>query len=178
MDYILSIINGLSDDPDVVQSLFTIIIGLAVVAFMLGAIFLFTTLFGRERARVISEIQSTNERSGETGSTWLAAILAPISRIATPGKKREFNKIRDRLSYAGFRSPNAVGVFYSIKLVAMIGLPVAVFISASFMPGVTQTEVMLAAWAAAAFGIIVPNKYLARKMNARQKRLRDGFPDA
>jgi tight adherence protein C len=38
--------------------------------------------------------------------------------------------------------------------------------------------VFIAAWAAAAFGVIVPNRYLARKVSARQKRLRDGFPDA
>lgn len=178
MDYLLGIISGFSNDPEAVRLLFAGVIAAAVVIFALGTIFLFATAFGRERARVEEAVQSGEERREAEVWPLLSAILAPVARIAAPSKQKEFNKTKARLSYAGYRSPNAVGVFYSIKLIGMIGLPILVFAAAPFIPGLTKMEVIFAAWAGAAIGIIVPNRILTRKIYTRQKRLRDSFPDA
>jgi tight adherence protein C len=178
MDYLLSIISGLADDPAAVQLIFASIVALAVILFAYAILYLLSALFGRERARVDEQVNSAREAGERQTQSWLAVVSAPIARIAVPKQQKEFNKTKARLSYAGYRSDNAVGVFYAIKLVAMLGLPIIIFGAASFIPGLTQFQVILAAWAGAAIGVIVPNRILASQVAARQKRLRDGFPDA
>ena len=178
MDYLLSIISTVTNNPDTVRLLFASVIAVAVIIFAFGIIFLLMSVFSRERARVDQELEYGKEKEIRQRPGFFATLLSPIHHIAVPTKQAEFNRTKAKLSYAGYRSTNAVGMFYSIKLVGMIGLPIGVLAFASFVPGLTKTEVIFAAWVGATIGIVVPNRILASKVKARQKRLRDGFPDA
>lgn len=179
MDYILSLLSEFTSDPDKVRLLFGLVVGLAVILIAFALVSLVNNILDPVRARVDQEVEDgRRSQDVRTQQSGLQRVLLAVGRIAVPASQKELNKTKERLSWAGYRSPNAVGIFYSVKMLAMIGLPVVVFLVASRIGGLATFHVLFAAWAAAAIGVIVPNRWLTQKGNSRKKRLRDGFPDA
>jgi tight adherence protein C len=86
--------------------------------------------------------------------------------------------MRQRLGWAGYRSPSAVGLFYSSKLIFVALFPVGVFGYQTVVGGLTTNELLFVAVAAAAAGSLAPSIYVDRAVNKRQTLLRRGFPDA
>ncbi|MFN5010222.1 MAG: type II secretion system F family protein [Gammaproteobacteria bacterium] len=111
------------------------------------------------------------------GARW-AGWLTPLGRWLLPGSKTERARIERLLFIAGHRGPNAVPVFFGVKTALALALPVAWLAVAPAMPEMIGGQRWLIVGAAAFIGLVAPNRWLELRVARRQKRLRDGFPEA
>ncbi len=84
----------------------------------------------------------------------------------------------DRLIRAGYRSRNSLVIYYFIRLLAMIALPVLVLLTYPLFPKIEPEKIIWAAAMAGMLGMIVPSYYLDKKTATQQRALRNGLPDA
>jgi tight adherence protein C len=108
----------------------------------------------------------------------IETLLGPITQYVLPSEEMERSRVTARLAYAGFRAPNALQVFYSIKAVLVVTLPAIAVLAMQFFPKLQTQMVVLYALGAASAGLIGPSYVLDKLVARRMKRLRDGFPDA
>jgi tight adherence protein C len=73
------------------------------------------------RARNQPQVVRTNRRAAEAVAKVLEKASPALSRPLQPKSEKEVGLVRQRLSYAGFRRDSAPTVFYSTKLVGLIG---------------------------------------------------------
>jgi tight adherence protein C len=95
-----------------------------------------------------------------------------------PKNDGEQSRIRVRLTHAGYRSPNAITIFFAAKLFLGVATPMLVLTLAPFYPEFTTMQVAAAALAGALLGLFAPNAFLNRQVEKRQRNLYNGFPDA
>lgn len=115
---------------------------------------------------------------GEGAGTKLARTLEPVSDFILPSAEKERSEIRDQLVHAGYRAPNSLTIFYSVKTVLAISFPATVLLTAPLFPNISTGQVMFFAMLFAGVGIVVPNIFLRNAVEKRKKRLRAGFPDS
>jgi len=101
-------------------------------------------------------------------------LLKTLKRLgkAAPKPSRELGKLKERLIYAGYRGPEALTVFFGIRL----GLAIALFVLGT-SPFVPKSS-LLAGVAGAALGYLLPSMALGRMAQRRQHRIRLSLPDA
>jgi len=104
--------------------------------------------------------------------------MAGGNRFLLPTKGSERGKIEQRLMYAGLRSANALPLFYAIKTGLALLFLLAVVSFSVLLPQWSATRLVFLAMFAAFVGLMLPNYVLDHLVTRRQKRLRDGFPDA
>lgn len=107
----------------------------------------------------------------------IAAALRPVERFVLP-QGAERTGTQQRLQFAGYPSASAVSTFYGVKLALSVALLLAWLVAARFLPHLSWGRVAFGAVAASFVGMLLPGMWLDRKVNARHKLLRDGFPDA
>ncbi len=119
--------------------------------------------------------------AGESGK-WLekiAEISHPISKLAIPKEGWEGSVARLKLINAGWRSPNAVAIFFAAKTVLALVLPLPAL---AWLMGTAVQTSMVTFWALlvalASLGYYLPNVVLARRVAARQRVIFEDFPDA
>ena len=108
----------------------------------------------------------------------LETMLGPVSEYILPKADIERGRIRRKLVYAGYRNPDALQIFYAIKIVLAVALPLAVVIVSQWLPKLSTQLVALYALIGTGAGLLVPNIVLERLTEARLRKLRNGFPDA
>jgi tight adherence protein C len=108
----------------------------------------------------------------------LDSVFGKAAQWLIPTSEIELTKTTKQLTYAGFRSPNALQTYYGIKAVFVILLPAVVLFVVQWMPQVTGTQMLYALGVACAIGLFGPNIALDKMVQKRLKSLRDGFPDA
>ena len=155
-----------------------------IVAAALAALLLFwglTSVLGRSLGTVRRRLNQIGgergEVQGQSLGSRIAGIMRPLERVVLPsGSEREGTQ--QKLAFAGYRSASALTTFYSVKLVLSATLLVSWLLLARLLPNLTWGRVAFFALAASFVGMILPGTWLDRKVEARHKRLRDGFPDA
>lgn len=110
-------------------------------------------------------------------SRW-ADRLAPLGRWLLPGSKKERARLERLLFLAGFRGPNALSVLFGAKTLLAVALPTAWLLAAPALPMLTAGQRWMLAGLALFAALLAPNRWLERRVARRQKRLRDGFPEA
>ncbi len=159
--------------------LMTLIIGmLALAAFVLFWAIgdLWVDARNPARQRLTRLITTQRAMFSSTGSKTLER-LASAGRWLLLGSGTELRKTTERLGMAGFRQPQAAPLFFGVKVLLALALPLVTWPLAwplGFDFAATLTLVIAAAF----LGLILPNLWLDRRIKARQKRLREAFPDA
>lgn len=176
MEAIIGLLNDYLSNETVIR--WTVVIMVAAVIFVLGiglsVIFLGVTNPVRRRLGMVSETDAPRNSL----ALKIATAVGPVAAFVLPKEELERNKIKLDLYRAGFRSPQALQIFYATKSVLAVTLAAIVLLLAPFMPSVGTQKLMLYVAIAAAVGIIGPN-YVLEKILARQMRLlRNAFPDA
>jgi tight adherence protein C len=101
-------------------------------------------------------------------------LLKTLKRLgqAAPKPSREIGKLRERLVHSGYRGPEALTIFFGIRL----GMAILLFVlgTSPFVP----KSGLLVGLAGAAFGYLLPSMALARMAKRRQHRIRLSLPDA
>jgi tight adherence protein C len=102
------------------------------------------------------------------------AVLDALKRVGSvaPKSESETGKLQQRLVAAGYRSREALVVFFGIRLAcALAGF-------ALLMSPIVARPNLLMALAATALGYLLPGMALARMAKKRQHKIRLGLPDA
>ena len=101
-------------------------------------------------------------------------LIKTLKRLgqAAPKPTREIGKLRERLVHSGYRGPEALTMFFGIRL----GMAIVLFVLGT-SPFVPKSGLMVGL-AGAAFGYLLPSMALARMAKRRQHRIRLSLPDA
>ena len=120
--------------------------------------------------------------SGDSGRpTTTAAIaenLSSFASLVTPRSERARVRVERLLIHAGYRSANARTLYYGIKAVLVLILPLLVLLASPLLPKLSTNQLMLYAAGAGYLGWIACSMWLDRQVANRQRELRAGFPDA
>ena len=162
-----------SDEPMVVM----VTVALAVLALFWGL----AAVIGRHldpAQRRLEQIAGDvgQVRTGGLGER-LERLMRPFARFLLP-RGSELEGTRQKLLFAGFKSTAALTIFYGAKLGLAAVLVILWLAATRLLPSVTSGHIMFIALAAGFVGMILPGRWLDRKVHARHRRLRCGFPDA
>ncbi len=149
----------------------------AVLVFVLGVIALLSAWRDPARRR-LADISASTAGPGTDPIDRLATALGPFGRLLVSGSGKEQGRIDRMLYLAGFRSSTAATAFFGVKAALAVLLPVVWLFVARYFPNLTTKQVWFVAGVALFAGMVLPNRWLEGKVAARQRKLRNGFPDA
>lgn len=184
METLLNLLSVYFSDEASLRYLVIGLITLAVVVLSIGIGFI---VFGaadpiRRRLKSIGSSSTGGQGSPDMRNVGrlvnIDTIIGPVAQYILPADEIERNDMLAKLTHSGFRDPNSLQVFYSIKTVLSIGLPIITFLSLRFVPDMSDGNLLIWVLVASAVGIFLPNIVLNHFYKRRQKQLRDGFPDA
>lgn len=98
--------------------------------------------------------------------------------ILLPKAGKERMTAEEQLRYAGFRSPSALTVYYSLRLLAVLVLPGIVFFSAHTLGLTPEVKVMFYTMLAFLGGLMASSQGLQHLAAKRQNILKNALPDA
>ena len=101
-------------------------------------------------------------------------LLGPLSKVFSGGSKHE--QLRERMLYAGLRSPAAMSIFLGVKAALGAALPLTV-IMALLAQHVPPQKTIMITGLVAILGLRLPNLWLGSRMRARQRAIAAGLPD-
>ncbi len=176
MESIIGLLNTYFTDEVILQRTVVAVVAVTIFVFVAG---ISVIVFGVTNP-VRRKLSFLGEGTEEEESGWLKVTTAigPLAVFALPKEDLERHKTQQDLYRAGFRTPQALQTFYALKAVLTILLAGAVLVGAQFSAEVTTHELMLYVASAAAIGLLLPNYVLSKKLAARMRLLRNGFPDA
>jgi tight adherence protein C len=177
MQWLYDLIFSVVDDPVRFQTAVIIIAGLSATAMALGIFYIVAGASDPIRRR-LTHFQGVEELGEGRRVFNINTILGPMTQYVVPSEEMERSKMIEKLTHAGFRSPNALQIFYSAKALLTVLLPTLAYAISYFIPDISTSNLTLMIAAAAAVGLFGPNIALEKLMESRIKRLRNGFPDA
>jgi tight adherence protein C len=156
------------------------LVAVAVFLFLRG---LFATITWvadptRRRLGVIGAADDTNTDTFSRWTTWARNTMQPVARYVMPTSEKELGGLQARFVRAGYTSADAIPLFYALKIVLAVVFFVAYMTAAHWLPKIDSARNMFFAAAAAFLGLMLPNYLLNRKVERRQRNLRNAFPDA
>ena len=155
---------------------FIVLIGAAAFAFTLGVSAVGLTMASPVRRR-LTRLGQTEPQAVSLAAT-LAEALRPYTRFILPKKDKELSRVKQKMVHAGYRSANALPLFFAVKALLMIGLPFVVLLLSPMFPRVSSQMLLLAAVGLGGLGFLAPSVWLDHRAEGRQKALRAAFPDA
>jgi tight adherence protein C len=177
MQWLIDLIYSIVDDPATMQIAIVIAAALAAIVLGMGVLYIGMGASDPIRRR-LTHFEGT-EDLGEGRKVFnIHTILGPITQYVVPAEEIERNATIERLTYAGYRAPNAMQVYYSIKAILTVTLPIIVYATSFWMPDLDMTTFMLMLVGSATLGMFLPNFVLDKQVSTRIKKLRNGFPDA
>jgi len=121
---------------------------------------------------------SADEREPGTTTAALADSVRQFATIITPRSDRERQRVEQLLMHAGYRSASARTLYYGVKALAVMILPIFVLLASPLFPKLSTSQLMLYAGGAGCMGWIACSMWLDRQVANRQRALRIGFADA
>ncbi|MEJ2547892.1 MAG: type II secretion system F family protein [Gemmatimonadota bacterium] len=161
--------------------LVVVLSGLAVM-FMVVAAAEFVPARDRNITRKLSELEEiassrtlAQKRRRQTKRDQLEVWLETLGEKVAEGRD-DVGAIRTKLLQAGYRSPRAVSLYYSIRVLSVVAAAILIIVLAPAM-GLSGNRLLIWIGAAAAAGWMLPSGVLSRKVRLRQKELQKALPD-
>jgi len=107
----------------------------------------------------------------------LQTLLEALGERITGERTREMKKTEELLVHAGFRHPNAMPIFFAIRLLLAAGLGAATLLLATTR-GLQTTQIALFTAVGGLSGWLLPIFFMRVRRDRRQKELQRGLPDA
>lgn len=169
-------IGIIASDEAILAHLVVWLSAAAIFVLVLGTAMLLLNYFDPVRRKVGNVAGGVRE--DERLMIKVTTALGPVSTFILPRAELERDSATLKLTRAGFRSPMALQVYYLIKTILAIVMPLVVLISANWLPRIETTSLLAYAMLASGIGLIGPNFVLQRLLDRRMRALRNGFPDA
>jgi tight adherence protein C len=176
MDTFMTLLQSYVPHPETQRLVLMGLAGLTVFLFALGVSSLVTVAIDPKRRR-LDALTPSSENDNDKSNSFAAWVHGAASYVL-PAKGAERDKVQQQLTHAGLRSPNAMAIFYGIKTCLALGLAAAIMVGSRWMPQISSSGIFFYLMLAAAVGMLTPNMVLRHLVEKRQKRLRNGFPDA
>ncbi|MFC5475286.1 type II secretion system F family protein [Paraherbaspirillum soli] len=126
-------------------------------------------------------VTGTGAVSAKPTDTWVATIAklsSPFAKLAAPEEGWDKSALRTRFMNAGFRGEHAPIIYFGLKTLLAIALPILLWLLLLASGTSLSSEfLMLYLVLAAAAGFYFPNLVLARIVAARQLEIFEHFPD-
>lgn len=158
-------------------AVFLVVSGLPIVSYLL----LRRNPAQQRLERVLGAQSGQTNTEGETPA-WIesiAKVAGPLAKVSLPDEGWEHSELRRRFIQAGWRAPSAPVLFFALKTVLAIGLPLLVWLAAvvsgADMPA---RKFILYAGLLCGVGFYLPNFLLNRTIKRRQRDIFENFPDA
>jgi tight adherence protein C len=177
MDWLYDLARSIASDAGSVRLIVMVLAGVAVTVLALGLAFITVSAVDPVRRR-LTHFHGTESLEGGRKVFSIDTMLGPVTQYVLPTEEMERNRVIAKLTYAGYRGPDALQAFYAIKALLAVVLPLITLGILQFFPDLAMSAVLLGVSAAAAIGLVGPSMVLDKLVARRLKRLRDGFPDA
>jgi len=178
MEYLAQLLRSLTTDPLIFKVVFIFTVSVASFIFVMGILYLLSTVFDPVRRRLHSMSGGEINSQGGATSGHFSSTLDPLAGLTMPRKDWERNKVNATLVHAGIRAPNAINTFYAIKTILIILLPGTVLFLATLFPHYSTKEVAFAMIIATFLAVTMPDAIIESMARRRKRRLSNGFPDA
>lgn len=160
-----------------------IFIGIVFVAVAAAAMIAFTQMAAshtRKRLMTVGGEQAYGEPGGR--ETWIKTAIklsGPFAKLSLPEEGWERSPLRIRFMNAGYRSEDALLLYFAAKTLLAVVPPIALFFMLRlFSVNLDTTHMMAILLLVAALGYYLPNVILARLVFYRQRSIFENFPDA
>jgi tight adherence protein C len=181
MDNLFDYLSGIAGNPGDQQLWITIIVSVLFFAFAISMMFFFVGLMNPIRKRLRKLSKGKEEDNLKKAGELFAGVekkLGALNDYILPKNVDESSRIRAKLMQAGFRTQNAVFLFFGIKTILAMLLPLIYFVTVTASGMQDVKTALYFSIAAMGFGVFFPNIVLERLKLNRQDKIRKGFPDA
>jgi len=180
MQYILELINSLTENSQLSHMLFIGITAAATFACALSIGYITSAYTDPVKRRLTSILEDHHviDKHQESRDDFTRKIMGSAASALFPSNEKETGKIRSRLIIAGFRSSNAITNFYATKAILSVALPIIVLLASQLSANIESSKVIFLCMLSLSLGLIGPNYVLTKLVKRRQKKLRAAFPDA
>ena len=162
----------------------TVVVVLSALAVMFAVVAASEFVPARDRniTRKLSELEEiassrtlAQKRRRQTKREQLEVWLETLGERVAEGRE-DVGAVRLKLLQAGYRSPRAVSIYYSLRILSLVAGAILIAVLA---PALSLSGTRLLIWiaAAAALGWILPSGFLSRKVRLRQKEMQKALPD-
>jgi len=159
--------------------LFLVLVFVVVVTGCLGMAIVLRPDAGRQRLRSLDPAALGNDQLGDRTIEWITRATRPFGKLSMPAEGFEKSSVKLRFLNAGIRNPAAPTVFFGVKTLLTIGLPLLGFLAMSLGGSAPKgNHFMMVVVLLAAAGYYVPNIVLSHLVNTRQREIFESFPDA
>lgn len=153
-------------------------IGIAAFLFVRGLLTTLTWIADPTRRRLGVIDPSFGASSALKWAKKVRQAVQPMARYVMPTTEKELGGMQERFIKAGYTSADAMPIFYALKITLAVVFFGAYLAATHWLPKLDSSRSMLFAAAAAFLGLMLPNFVLNRKVERRQRNLRNAFPDA
>jgi len=181
MDKLFDYLGGIAGNPGDQQLWITIIVSVLFFAFAISMMFFFVGLMNPIRKRLRKLAKGKEEDKLKKSAELFKGVekkLGALNDYILPKNVEESSRIRAKLMQAGFRSQNAIFLFFGIKTILAMLLPLIYFVAVTTSGIQDVKTAMYFSIVAMGFGVFFPNIVLERLKLNRQDKIRRGFPDA
>jgi len=162
--------------------IFVAVLSALAVTFTVVAVSEFVPARDRNISRKLAELEEiastrtvAQKRRRQTKREQLEVWLETLGEKVAEGQE-DVGPIREKLLQAGYRSPRAVPLYFSLRIVSLVSGALLIAVLAPVM-SLSGTRLLVWVGAAAAAGWILPGGGLSRKVRMRQKELQKALPD-
>ena len=162
--------------------IFVAVLSALAVIFTVVAVSEFVPARDRNITRKLSELEDiastrtlAQKRRRQTKRQQLEVWLETLGEKVAEGQK-DIGPLREKLLQAGYRSPRAVSIYFSLRVVSLVTGAVLIVVLGPML-SLSGTRLLIWVGAAAAAGWILPSGFLSRKVRIRQKELQKALPD-
>jgi tight adherence protein C len=170
------------------QLFISLVVGLSILAFILGMRALFVPADQVDRMQQVIGIGNLNEpitlQQLEMRASFFQRVIVPLltgalQRLSRLAPKSNLEQLQQRLETAGFPGNLTVIDFLGLKI--LMGITLSIFaVGATYLVRPELSFSMLALLAAifAFFGFMLPNIWLSGRVRSRKTEIRKSLPDA
>lgn len=160
------------------QIAFLVLVFVVVVAGVLGATAVMRPNAAQDRLREFTAGDARPARS-DRWVKWFAYVSRPIGKLSAPEEGFEKSSLKLRFAHAGIRNPAAPTVFFGVKTLLTLGLPMLAFAGLSLAGSTLRgNNLLMIILLMACIGYYGPNAWLSGKVTRRQREIFESFPDA
>lgn len=173
MDYLIGIINNFTQDPAILRIIFISLTSITVMALALGVGFLIIGLLDPVRLRIGKLKHQTTGPTGEfvdNHERSLSQALLPVGW--------QNSHTRMQLAHAGYRSESAQADYIAIRILSVLVLPAITILVVQQIPDLEPRQAITYIILSIVAGFLLPSMLLDHLVSVRQRKLRNGFPDA
>jgi len=164
------------------QNLVLVLVFVAVFVAALGLLHLFAPDRTRSRVQQIGGQMLDTDAATGLDSAWVEKLVTwakPVSQLSLPKEGWENSQLRVRFMNAGWRHASAAPLYFGVKTVLAIVLPMLALavMGAKHVNFPSQEMAFAMLGLLCAIGYYLPNAVLARKIENRKRAVFEEFPD-